>query len=467
MPFAMVTAVAIGIMALTVARMYAQLTRQNVYFSAMNKTYQLAEAGLDGATSILAYDPNVDSFNANHSNPVVVASLNGEYRNRVFMRNDPVENIYYIITSATRTVQGRSYSTRLHSYARVSNVAEYFAAIKDDLVISHPVNIGQGKIYASTLTFLYDWNMANQTRLGYASYVFSVDPSNWSQQHPGGFNYYIKDEIVISSPTIAEDPIHPNEPVQLTTPLLFPDLLEEDFSNYRDKAGQHTQISNIVWSDIFPPGYVTSDGNPDPLDGYPLHRNVTNREHVYYSTGSMRVGGIIHGQVLFVSERDIYIASNVISSLSPNYPGQGSPSQYESSSTAHQAVFIARGNIIIEAFPFISTNTVTIQTVTIQGLFLAPHGRIIPQGYVDGETVLVANGNTMSRHEALSLNFSGSMILSNLRSTPSFYDVFGKNRPGARVYTYMNSLRTNPPPYLPALTELHYSLEEVTGTTGL
>jgi hypothetical protein len=213
-------------------------------------------------------------------------------------------------------------------------------------------------------------------------------------------------------------------------------------------------------SHIFPPGYRTPGGTPDPNDQYdnvvlaplPGRENGSNSNvrHVFYSEGGMRVGKTnggttVHGQVLFAAKGDIEIYGDIRSATDPTMPGDG----YVSSSTAHQAVFLAGGNIVIK------TNGVNLganSTRHIEAFLYCPEDSLVVED--------TPNAETLNRH----FEFEGSFILGTF-APPRF------NLPtqftGSRTYSYMTTLKTHPPPYMPALSEIYYMLEEIKKSPGL
>jgi hypothetical protein len=145
MVFAFIISLSVAIMALLISRMFNTSTHQTNYYVTMDRTYRLAESGMNAAVGQMVNDP-LTVFDGSW---VAVPSEDGWYRNLVEKRNLPVPNISYIVTTATRVVNGAAYSSQLHTYVRMSNVSEYFAAVKASLSITNPVNISGGKVYAN------------------------------------------------------------------------------------------------------------------------------------------------------------------------------------------------------------------------------------------------------------------------------------------------------------------------------
>ena len=440
LPLMVILGVVLSIFALTMARSLRSSSRQMVYFNNINRSFRLAETGLNDIMGQLATNPDPTSL----SGIPVTIDNEGTYENDVEPVSNPFTGSFYIVTSATREVSGKIYATKLHTYARISNVSDFFAAVSDDLALSAGVNAGLGKVYSPKITF---W-----TEPGKTTYVERAEYVNSCEAMVGGLpieppwdGSIVPGLIDISTPT-------DKQPVQLTTPLQFPQISESDIAVYKTQAGPHTN-KNVFTGHIFPPGYQTAGCVPDVQDTYPDH-TCDNTHHIYYSTSDIRLEGIIHGQVLFVSEKDIYISSSLVSmswSVAPpslaEFPGDG----FVSSSTAHQAILITRGNIVIDnTFYTGGPNPVSSSTQTIHAIMFCPNGSLITNSYGDD-----------SIHDKLNLSFTGSMILGNLPLTPpSLPSVFGENR----TYNYMDTLRSNPPPYLPIIAEVFHSFEEVAHT---
>jgi hypothetical protein len=448
---AMIVAIVLGVLVLAMANTMQTNARQQVYFNSMNHTYRAAESGLNKTIGQLSVNPSIYLTDPQFSN--LQKGPEGEYQVSVDRRDLPnAKNIYYITTTATQEIGGKKYSAKLHSYVQISNVSDYFAAINGECIISHPTNIGQGKVYGLKLTFDYDRNPATKTFVQRAEFVKSDDPVADPHLRPAlPWDGTMRDDIQISDPA-------DNLPVQLDYPLLFPQLLNSDILHYAtvahaDMSDQTVGHQKCQFSgDIFPPGYWTADGAAMSGDLYPKH-TASNGDHVYFCNGNItQLEGVVHGQVLFVAMGDIHITGNLQSASlddSVALPGAGSASVNIGSSTAHQAVLMTCGenkNIYIDP-SFLASAPATPQTQIVQGLFMAPHGTITPQPY---------DPNWETK---LNLAFTGSLIL---RSTPPFSNVFQ----GTRSYAYMTSLKTNPPPDLPALAEIYYSIEETIGLIG-
>jgi hypothetical protein len=399
-------------------------SQQAVYLGSISRAYQLAETGQAAAMGQLASSSDLSSFT---TSPVIAPDGSGEYQNTVMLKHVPVDPIYYVVTSATHTVGGHSYSCRLHSYVRVSNTAEFFMATPDELTISQPIDVSTGRIYAGTITFITNGGTTGTTRVLRADYL-----SGCFQQTPPAARipWAAPSDVIISQPP-------GGNPVQAAAPLLFPQLLDADLFHYQNLAGPHV-TQQVFSGDIYPPGYSDYSTNQTG-DVYTGHTQL-NSQHVYYSTGDMMIQGTVHGQVLFVAAGNIHITGNLLVATDTSwYPGQG----MESSSTAHQAVLMTRGNVIIDNT--LPVNPPAVTTLSIQAMIIAPYGTLVPTSYGDD-----------MKHSALALDFLGSMIVGTPRSTPSLPSIFRYSR----TYGYMTSLKTNPPPDLPSLAEIYCALEE-------
>lgn len=421
-------------------------SHQMVFFNARSEAYRLAETATHEAMGKLTIDP-VAYLEPSFSDPV----SNGDsvYQVQVCRRSyDDVSDGYFIVANATKTVDGMAFHVELNSYAKISNIGEYFAAVRDELQISHPLDISLGKIYGGQLTFAVDGDGSTVTKVKRAEYLNGCvpDPSAWTASNFA--------DISISEPST-------HQPVKLAYPLLFPQVGPSDLQFYRSMA--HIDLSNptaghhecTFSGDIYPPGY-SSNYNP-AADHYAGHTS-DNHDHVYYCTGTMTLQGIVHGQVGFVAAQDIRVTGDLVSAdltTSADYngsslPGAGSnPAVNAASSTAHQAILITPNNVVIDTTAIVAQYDVLNQppkTLSIQALVMAPNGTI---GHIAGVIdPAVAN--------KLSLSFTGSLILA---SNPDVRDLFNAGA-NPRSYNYMATLGTYPAPFIPYITDIRYSFEK-------
>lgn len=471
--FAVVAAAAGVIMIIGVARLFQRSSHELNYVEATERSFVLAETGLNTAISQLIYNSRLCSdtdvtFTAIHAYPET--GPGEEFKNTCFRRAIPQNSdSFFIITSATVTANGKSFSQTLYSYVGIANVAEYFAAVNGDLQISFPTDISEGKVYAQGL-LTFDWDSTNSppnTFLDKAEFYGSLNPA-FNNNGNTNWNSTYTDPIKIADIT------NSNSPIQLANPLLFPQVTPNDQAWYLSLAtltGNHTVVSNFataadpLWTDIYPPGY--DDFNCLGAGGCPaantsqnksgdkyLGHTKDNREHVYYYDGDIHIGKqgsttTIHGQVLFVATGKIVIDGNVRSVWNPldtYMPGAG----VASSSTAHQAVFIPGPtfNVDISSSFYVGPG---VETEYLEGLFLVPSGTINVVPYPDPDI-----------HSRLGLQFTGAMILGK---QPDFRSVF--TAPGGRTYSYMTSLKSNAPPYLPSLSIIYNEFPDITSQTGL
>jgi hypothetical protein len=338
---------------------------------------------------------------------------------------------------------------------RVSNVADYFAAVSDEMVLSKGINVSEGRVYAPKVTFMTDQPLLT-TRVKSVEFVTTCVPplANW--------DVGVKSQLVISEPVLVANAVSDDEmtvtdisktnvPTQLSAPIVFPQISPSDMVHYQTLAGPHTTTSNFT-GDLFPPGYTNGGGCTKLAGDTYADHTCDNAQHVYYFPGDVTIGDVItHGQVVIVSAGNIKITGNIVSANPmDDLPGAGEAS----SSTAHQCVLITRNDVVVTN-DYYKVTDVGQKTQTIQALILAPHGQLSAQQY-----------NPTTIHANLSLNFKGSLILGHLPSVPpgNFASVF--QGAGGRVYSYMDTLKTNPPPALPAIIDIYYS-EEETGSSNL
>lgn len=422
-------------------------TSQMVYFNNMNRVYRLAESGSSSALGQLSIDPTLTTITG-------TVAGEGEYTSYVKQVSSPSFGTFYVVTSASRTVGGKDFSCNLHTYASVVNLGEYFAAFQNEFILSPGITATNGKIYAPNVTFLISAAVPQRTEALAVEYVYTSlakndlvptetwTPNQWAVSGPAGAIPITPNEIFIGS--------HPTTsalPRQLTTLRNLPSVTHADLTRYRNQLGGASHIVTQLSGDIFPPGYYTGSGLPDPLDMYAGHAN-DNRQHVYYAEGDLILGDpnsttTVYGQVLFVATGSIILQGNIVSAAVPSFPGGGSTTNHLSSSSAHQAVFITPKDIVIAAAALAPAGGATIN---IQGLMYAPNGQ------------LRVTQRVLPAVPPLNYNFVGSQIFSG--AAPNPYNLPSQFQ-GTRTYAYMSSLKTNPPPYLPALITIFYQWEDV------
>lgn len=456
-PMIAVATIALALLLIGIERNLRATTGQMVYFDNMNRVYRLAETGLNTALGTLAVDGSTMNVNGIET----TVPNEGKFINWAQPDSSVVAGGYYVVTSATRTENGREYACKLHTYALVANLGDYFAIVSDFFTLSPGMDSSLGKIYAPTLTFLTLNGL--QTKAADAEYVFSctsVNNDNILNPIVNDVSEWLGLGIVPTRIQIAGS--NTQLPKQLTNLKTLPVL--NDLTRYETLAGPHTQKSLftdlILDKDIYPPGYEGTEPNLNGTsyaDNYAFH-TTNNEHHIYYSSITMVIGNRnllnpvrIHGQVLFVSAGDIILQGDIrsVDDGLDWLPGAG----YISSSTAHQAVFMTAGNIIID--PSYMNGAPRGSTMTVQGLLFAPNGALTVNNTLDDATLWNLNH---------CYNFKGSEVLGTIDLQP-------RNLPtqfrGPRYYEYMSTLKDKPPPYLPAFAEIYYSLEEITKSHNL
>lgn len=451
---AMATAAA-ALLILWLGNLLRSNSRQLGYLNAMERVYNVAESGLNMGLGILINEQGSCSdptyFGVAHPGQL---GDDTDYTNYCFTRISPRPNCNYIVTSASVTIGGRLYSQKLHSYALISNVSEYFAAVNGPMVITLGCDVSQGKVYARDLHFNLFGPLAAFTQVKRAEFynLANLQPPLASPDYN-----FITGKIRISE--LAG--VH--LPIQLSAPLIFPQVTAPDLDNYKARAGAlHIASGTFRGTDIFPPGY---EGGQDALDTYANHEN-DNTKHIYYFEGDMHIGQrnsttTIHGQILFIATGTIYIDGNV-RSADPwvALPGAGSPS----SSTAHQAVFMPGVNRDVQ----VSTNFYNVglageQHQFLEGLILAPTGRFYANPYFRFDDPPPSRPPPFDNiNNYVVFHFTGSMILGD---GPDLTTAFGPLTT-RKILSYMNTLKTNPPPFLPALSQLLNEFQEIT-TPGI
>ncbi len=480
----LVIAVALAVLMLGLAQFEKTYAGQNNYIVQMDRALQLAEMGMSASLGVIARTPekaleDAALGNGGLNNSVQTVGNEGTYTLQISQRNIPFPGIYYVICTGERIVSGKSYKMRLHSYIQISNASDYFAAVNDNLYISHGVDLSSARVYGLSLFFQRSANhtynlspagsllvtgdgLVSQTVVKNADFYNNVGPNvdvancsggNCDWLPTGGdTKLAIQSEITVTNGGIDQ------APSKLGAPLLLPQVLSSDMVYYEGLAtGAHTDpdltpnAANTFTNNIYPPGYV---GAKAALDTYGGH-DAINQHHVYFFNGPVNVQGTVHGQVIIVSKDHIHITGDIISApaLDP-IPGAGSTAAEASSSTAHQLVLIPGPNKNVYIEDSVWAGGPAPREVRIEALIMTPNGSIV--------------SNVKTHQTEMKLHFVGSLILGK---APDLADSFQNTSvvpfPVPRKYEYMTTLQTNPPPYLPGLIEIYHSLSEVVSSPNL
>ena len=513
------TPIAIGVSVVTIvlimsmARTIQVSTQQTVQNNRMDNMNRLLETGLYHAIGSLATNPDLydlidpDTFHGKgfaypliddpdaQPDPIV----NG-FQNYVFPSN-VVPGGYYVVTNAVMPVvaeilqsdsdgdpipdgmggfeiaseaRGQMFS-RLHSHVRVSDATEYFWAIKEKLVIGVGTDAGNGKVYSRQLEFDTTgtgWN----TKVLSAEYVLPPAGNLEPDVTAGFYNYpAVSEDIAISEPTTGANA---HKPIGRKNPILFPQLMDTDMARYAEKAhmGEADEHSKCDFTQdlngdgevhIYPPGYYTSSGNSHADDDYSaaLGGNHTSDpgDHVYLCNGNVEIGTdwtkptYVHGQVIIVATGTVLIKGSIENHTldDSDLPDEAGADE-NTRSKAHQLVLLTPSDVTIT--DDWNTDPGVAHTQTIHAALIAPYGHLKATDY----------GSDVTFHNFMKLRFMGSMILNSIENDPPdnlrtvFADETTDGTP-ARIYSYMESLKTNPPPDIPAITEIYYSVEESGG----
>ena len=476
MTFAMIAATLSIIIIFSIMKIIESGSRQVAYLEVMSDVYSLCETGLSSnAINSLITNPKYcdpatagSPFEGSGLPPKPHPVTGGEYAMTCAQRDIPVQTstvtCYYITVIATRTVSGRSYSQRLHSYVEISNVSDYLLAVNTDLPVAPDAVAPLGKIYAKHLVFNPAPIPPRTVQFQRAEFFESLVPP--LDSIPSGCTPGVDCTQWSSNEHITlSDPNNPSVtcPVKLPAPLRFPIITASDASTYTQLAGPHTHISNfdttdpaLPGADIYPPGYSTPKPTGPTGDSYAFHSTI-DKQHVYYSPENIKIGipvgstVTIHGQIIFFTTNSIFINGNIVSALLTDpLPGAGAPA---SSSTAHQAVLIAGPgqNIFFTASYCNPTLDSTLplptpQVLTVEAFLFATSGSLLP-----AHPICVV-GNQ-------SLNFIGSIVVGSIGDMASMF--------GARKYDYMTTLQSNPPPYTPVFTVTYNEFQEIVGSPSI
>ncbi len=446
--------IAFGIAVMGFYKVLNARTKQGVYYSAKKGGYELAVMGLNAAMGQLIRASKVEDFNNTAQNWTEVRALHGKYKNNAAIvpanENGGKPVNYYIKTDAEITKGSTYVSTTLHSYVQLSNIGEYFAAIKGSLSVSPGINAAGGRIYADNLTFAIPDAGDPPTRIRGAEYNTTVFPPV-TEGNPNIFSDNVWPGVdptrVIVNPanpaafgfTVNDGSEPYGMPRNVKAPLVFPQVLDSDIQTYCDEAPDGNQCGGA--------NNVLSIENNPLINSAPNASTIIccNFNNGTSTKGLIRVGNItVQGQVLFVSNGNIEITGNILKG------GSISPPQ-----VANQAILLAQGDVYINNI--VPKPTIP-QTHAIAAMIVAPNGALIPRAYVHDP----ADPNPHP-HTLLSLNFTGSWILSRVSIQPdSFPNVYQVGR----QYNYDDTLRTDPPPQLPVISKVWFSFEEAGNSTG-
>jgi hypothetical protein len=349
----------------------------------------------------------------------------------------------------------------------ISNVSDYLFAINNDANVAYNTQAPSGKLYARDLKFDLPAGFQRTNVFLKAEFADTLDPPlDWdSSSNPcspvggpsctqwsrSGWNpSYIK----LGDPAVV--PLQDESPKRITA-LRFPIITQSDADTYSRLAGKHTTISTFVGDsggNIYPPSYFEDGGDHD------------NTQHVYYSSENIHIGNsavpgstiTVHGQVIFFTTNTIFIDANIVSAPSSEIPpGHDHPS----SSTAHQAILITGpGHDIQITNNFWVMGGTEKQKLTIEALLFATSGRITCLPTSD-PTIPVGQPRAVD----MSLDFKGSIIAGQIGDLSSSFADGSLLVP--RNYSYMDTLRTHPPPYLPAFVVTYNEFQELVNTPNI
>lgn len=426
------------------------------------------------------------------------------------------DSVFYIVTKGWSTTKSHYLDnvegielreTTVHTYVRLSSANNYFLAIKGPCQIGPGADMTNAEVYCQDVGFSNLPNAGNPnpnnnpTSVKAVHYAQDLSPNPW----PATINNVFPDlqndncSILIGeinpSHTLyspadcvarrAENcPMGPNCPKQLTAatpqkPPTFPPINEEVdyYANLPDThvPGEESPISKKIpptppASPLVPPnppgptcdiqGIILKPPSMDNNFGFSATGD--NRDHFFYCDAAegVKIGDIVvEGQVVIAAKKfriigDIYIQDGTSKSNNPVTWSPPESTINENTSTAHQLVLLSKGSVIIER-TFNTNNTFNFDgnpnLLTLQAYIVAPEGTLQwGQGYT------IAIGNTRK------LNINGAMILS---TQPKLKDMFNDLPDGvtdlipARSYSYMETLKTDPPP-LRFLAEILYQFEQ-------
>ncbi len=400
--------------------------------------------------------------------------------NKIFLgeNNLPVSGEIFMIVAEGRAVNKKGVEqppSTSYAFVTLSNVGDYFCAVRGQLTVLAGAKLGTGKIYGRNLVF--DSAMAGPAVagpadavavMGEANYDVEASPIDWPDVPAGGLDdragrVYIAGPPEPSRIVVSGDTSYGYRPKQLQSPLVFPSINEQiDF--YRET------IHSSQWADVLPDeGAATCsfDGvtiRPPSVyteNSYPKTNN--NKDHVFYCDGT---GGVfirnvdIDGQVIIVAKGPVRIGGDIripdtaapLSGRDGTYTnppdlGPGDCTTCPNTPTgvpsrANQLVVYAGAGVVIDKNWCDGGNN----HLELQGLLI-----ISPDaGLVYDPT---AGAGDCVSYTSYSLDFQGAMYLSD---QPTLGDVFTKPESAApdsgRKYRYLETLQSDPPPVRQSFT---------------
>ncbi len=387
----------------------------------------------------------------------------------IFVHSDHspvVGDIFHIITEGwALDKHGKPMSpATAHAFVTLSNVGDYFCAVKGQLTLTPGAQLANAKVYGRTFNFdLENASSGNPMKLQEVDYMIDAIPDCNSGDWPTDGS--------ILMPTSPTDPTltrfcNQQNFKRIDNGLVFPSL-DEQFTFFKNtntpQPGPSTDYANCHFSgDLKLPMFAA----PWSSDS-----SITNLQHVYLCPeidalhpGDAYIGNTnVVGQVIIAAMGTVYIQGSITINHGdlgdPTKPPSKSQNNYTSPdldtsnprkqdvpkglpSKADQLVIYAKKGVVIDG-NWCNSNTYG-NALKIQGvLVISPDSsiRYDPLGSLSAchDFGTPATGTTPRIPSPYSLDFLGAMFLA---SQPTLGGVFPDNR----NYRYLDTLKTDPPP---------------------
>jgi hypothetical protein len=356
-------------------------------------------------------------------------------------------DVFHIVTegwAVDRLKRPQSHAIT-HAFVQLTNVGDYFCAVKGQLNIRPGSQLAQSKVYGRNLVF--DLDKANPSKLKDAHYSIDYVPEIWPGPGLDGLANTADDDpgfggIEIEVGRLSLPDKRMNVPRQLEAPLVFPSVTDQVGYYASQPASRVPRVCNFNGSDIVPPSITNT-----------VH---DNKDHAYYCddsvNGTVIQNIVVKGQVIIASSGPVKIKGNItIPDPDLDNPvswnGEGQPAYNGMFGTldnvtawgnlpskANQLVIYAPKGVIIDG-NWCNIGA-TAPELKLQGvLIIAPDDTL---KYDPGAFTTPVTASCMD-FATYKLDFVGAMFLSD---QPTLGGVFK----ASRNYRDLATLRSDPPP---------------------
>lgn len=384
-------------------------------------------------------------------------------------------SVFLVITTTLTTPVSSPAPHHLTAYAiiTVANAGKYFAASRQSWGVGERFNAPDADIYGRDVVIYSNAVgplISKSRKIFYFRQATSLDMSQPSPNAPINevhgvmSNRYVTTEGALTNQGTVN---------QLSAEPIFPQLSPANMAEYKTLAQSGSSNNSFFLGDSVFPDDIIARGWATNTEIYPpgcasaACGNLSNadlKNHIYFVQGNLRIRGKVFGQVLFVATGLITVDGDLISdrlagdpaaTLPPRdldhpdnpYPGCGSTCKEDknlnsnpNASNAHQTVLVTPSILGVKYDNNATAANIDLYTdigdpadvLSVEAFIVVPYGSIgvtDPTGPVRG------------------FYFRGSMIVG---LAPDLKTRLTSIRP----ITYMNTLATRPPPFVPGFTQL-------------